>query len=203
MVRHPSPAPTCAITIPRHRHRRRLHIERAACQLARLPPASPAGEHVCEEASRHRREALPHRADPAEDPAQDGAVEESLGSPVAAVVSSLPRSARSVPSPIAGTMSVPRSIASTCMTTSGSGIAPPVTPHTKKGTELTDVRAEVVAGETTDVVVHRPGPLRRRRRSGEVASISTNVGQLTEPARSPRSPIPTPTSAAPAAPDRH
>ena len=42
-----------------------------------------------------------------------------------------PGSGRSVPSAIAGSRSVPRSIASTCMTTSGSGIAPPLRPQAR------------------------------------------------------------------------
>ena len=46
----------------------------------------------------------------------------------------VPGSDRSVPSARAGSRSVPRSIASTCMTTSGSGIAPPEMPLTMKGT---------------------------------------------------------------------
>ena len=52
----------------------------------------------------------------------------------------VPGSACSVPSAIAGTMSVPRSMASTCITTSGSGTAPPLIPQTRKGTST--VRAE-------------------------------------------------------------
>ena len=114
----------------------------------------------------------------AEHAAEHRAVEQAARSAAAAGGLIVPGSARSVPSAIAGTRSVPRSIASTCMTTRGSGTAPPADPPDEERDQLADVRAEVVAGEAADVVVDRPALLDRGHDRGEVVVEQDQVGGL-------------------------
>jgi hypothetical protein len=112
---------------PCERHRRGLDVEAAGAGL-RLPRV-PTGEHVGEQEAAQGRETL-QRAKGEHDALATEPLrrcsERGRGGRL-----NVPGSERSAPRAIAGSWLVPRSIASTCMTTSGSGTAPPEMPHTR------------------------------------------------------------------------